>query len=109
VVPAGAVVRDSIVMHDTRLGEGTVVDRAILDKEVRVGAGAIVGHGESDVPNRACPEHLASGLILVGKGAAIPEGLRIGRNARIGAFVDEAAFTDHVPAGGVVDGRESMH
>jgi len=50
-----------------------------------------------------------SGLTLVGKGAQIPEGITIGRNARIGAFVTEVDFTGDVPSGGVVDGPESMH
>ena len=109
VVPRGAVVRSSIVMHDTRLGEGSVVDHAILDKEVQVGEGAVIGHGDRGVPNRACPEHLSTGLALVGKGAVIPDGLHIGRNTRIGAFVSADAFTDDVPSGGVVDGRESTH
>ena len=109
VVERGAVVRDSIVMHDTVVGAGAVLDRAIVDKEVRVGRGAVVGHGDDLSPNRACPEHLSSGLVVVGKRARLPEGLHVGRNARIGASVTEADFTAPVPAGGVVDGPESMH
>ncbi len=108
-VSRDAVVRDSIVMHDTYVGAGATVDRAILDKRVVVGAGAVVGKGEASVPNRACPEHLSSGLVLVGKGARLPEGLGVGRNARIGADVPAERFTGDVPAGGVVDGPESMH
>jgi glucose-1-phosphate adenylyltransferase len=108
-VPRGAVVRDSIVMHDTEIGRDAVVDRAILDKEVRVGAGAILGHGDASIANQACPEHLSSGLALVGKGARLPNGIRVGRNTRIGAFVTESSFTADVPAGGVVDGPQSMH
>ena len=38
-VDVGAVVRDSIVMFDTVIRSGAVVDRAILDKEVVVGPG----------------------------------------------------------------------
>jgi glucose-1-phosphate adenylyltransferase len=109
VVEAGAVVRESIVMHDTVVGAEAVLDRAIVDKEVRVGRGARVGDGTELTPNRACPEHLSSGLVVVGKQARIPEGLTIGRNARIGAAVAEEDFTAPVPAGGVVDGPESMH
>ena len=108
-VEPGAVVLDSIVMHDTVIGRGAVVDHAILDKEVRVGSGAVLGHGESHTPNLACPDHLSSGLLVVGKGARLPKGVRVGRNARIGAFVTERDFTDDVPAGGVVDGPQSMH
>jgi len=103
------VVRDSIVMHDTIVGANATLDHAIVDKEVRVGRGARIGNGEDMAPNRACPEHLSSGLVVVGKRARLPEGLSVGRNARIGASVVEEDFTAPVPAGGVVDGPESMH
>jgi glucose-1-phosphate adenylyltransferase len=108
-VAAGARVRDSIVMQDTRIEHGAALDRAIVDKEVSIGAGARLGVGDDHTPNRACPEHLSSGLLVVGKGAHLPEGLAVGRNARIGAFVPAGAFTADVPAGGVVDGPESTH
>jgi glucose-1-phosphate adenylyltransferase len=108
-VAPGAVVRDSIVMHDVLVGRGAVLDHAILDKDVRVGEGAILGHGDSGTPNRACPGHLSSGLLVVGKGALVPKGIHVGRNARIGAFVAERDYGDDVPAGGVVDGPQSMH
>jgi glucose-1-phosphate adenylyltransferase len=108
-VAEGACVRDSIVMQDTRIERGAELDRAIIDKEVSIGAGARLGTGEDRTPNRACPEHLSSGLLVVGKGAQLPEGLAVGRNARIGAFVSAAAFTADVPSGGVVDGPESTH
>ena len=68
-----------------------------------------MGAGDAMTPNRACPEHLWSGLVVVGKGADLPAGLTVGRNARIGADVRAESFTDGVPAGGVVDGPESMH
>ena len=108
-VEHGAVVRDSIVMHDTIVRREASLDRAIVDKEVLVGARAVIGHGERQIPNRACPEHLSSGLTVVGKGAELPEGITIGRNARIGASVRAADFAGDVPAGGVVDGPGSMH
>ena len=109
VVAPGAVVRDSIVMNDTLVLRGAVVDRAILDKEVVVGAGSRIGWGDEHTPNRACPDHLASGLLVVGKGARLPEGVTIGRNARIGAHVEEGDITEDVPAGGVIRGPEPEH
>jgi len=108
-VSRGALVRDSIVMHDCVIGADALLDRAILDKEARVGAGTRVGDGEARIPNRACPQHLSSGLVVVGRRAELPEGLRVGRNARIGAGVREEAIRQDVPAGGVVHGPEPEH
>lgn len=108
-VAPGAVIRDSIVMHDTVIGPGAIIEKAILDKDVVIGSGARIGFGTEMSPNRACPEHLSSGLVLVGKRARVPGGITIGRNARIGASVTEDDFTAPVPSGGVVDGPESMH
>ena len=55
-VDVGAVVRDSIVMFDSVIRSGAVVDRSILDKEVVVGPGAIVGDGPyHDRPNQQEP------------------------------------------------------
>jgi glucose-1-phosphate adenylyltransferase len=101
VVEEGAVVRDSIVMGDSWIGPQASLDKAILDKRVHVGRGAIVGHGEVTRPNRACPEHLYSGLTIVGKGARVPEGVVIGRNARIAPDLAEEDF----PGGDVPTGE----
>jgi glucose-1-phosphate adenylyltransferase len=105
----GAVVRDSIIMHDTRVGRSATIDHAIVDKGVEVAHGAVVGEGPATPANRSCPEHLSSGLTVIGKGAHLPGHIRIGRNARIGAAVTEADFSGNVPTGGVVDGPESRH
>ncbi len=83
-VDVGAVVRDSIVMFDSVIRSGAVVDRAILDKEVVVGPGAIVGDGpDFDTPNKQEPGRLNTGITVVGKRAIIPRGVRIGRNVKV--------------------------
>jgi glucose-1-phosphate adenylyltransferase len=91
-VERGAVVRDSIVMFDAVVGSGAVLDRAIVDKEARIGARARVGFGDDLRPNRDEPERLSAGITLVGKRAAVPAGVQIGRNCRIDPGVTEADF-----------------
>ena len=96
-VDVGAVVRDSIVMFDSVIRSGAVVDRSILDKEVVVGPGAIVGDGPyDDRPNRGEPNRLNTGITVVGKRAIIPRGARIGRNVKIGADVRTTDFVKRV-------------
>ncbi|HUG75527.1 MAG TPA: sugar phosphate nucleotidyltransferase [Acidimicrobiia bacterium] len=91
-VAAGAVVRESIVMFDAVVEEGATLDRAIVDKEARIGAGATVGMGDDLRPNRDEPERLYAGITLVGKRAHVPKGVEIGRNCRIDPTVGVADF-----------------
>lgn len=104
-VGAGAVVEDSIVFHDTRIRPKARVLRSIIDKEVRVGEGVSLGAGES-VPHAEHRGDLRSGLSIVGKGAEIPPGARIGANALIEIGVREADFpSTEVPSGTTVRPR----
>ncbi len=100
----GALVRDSIVLLDSEIGPGAVVDTAIVDKFVHVGAGAIVGIGEDRVtPNVDEPDHLSTGITVVAERARIPAGARIGRNCLIGPRVVESDFAGPVvPSGSSV-------
>jgi glucose-1-phosphate adenylyltransferase len=104
-VDVGAVVRDSIVMFDSVIRSGAVVDRAILDKEVVIGQGAIVGDGpDFDTPNRAEPGRLNTGITVVGKQSVVPRGTRLGRNVKVGERVRAADFgTRTVKSGGTVE------
>jgi glucose-1-phosphate adenylyltransferase len=90
-VEVGAVVRDSIVMFDTAIRAGAVVDRTILDKEVSIGPNAIIGEGADDTPNRSDPR-LNTGITLVGKRAVVPRSARVGRNVRVDEGVRAADF-----------------
>jgi glucose-1-phosphate adenylyltransferase len=91
-VAEGAVVRDSIVMFDAVIEAGARLDRAIVDKEARIGARATVGAGDDLRPNRDEPERLYAGITLVGKRAHVPTGVEIGRNCRIDPNVIPADF-----------------
>lgn len=69
-IAPGAVVRHSVVMHDTSIEERAVVEHAILDMDVTVGPQAHVGHSDRQAPTvqRQVPIHLA----VVGKGVHVP-------------------------------------
>jgi len=93
-VGAGAVVEDSIVMHDSRVAPGARLGRAIVDKRVTVGRGAIVGDAAE-----------GAGLCVVGKGSVIPAGARIGQGAVIEIGVSERDYPGRdIVAGEVVRG-----
>jgi glucose-1-phosphate adenylyltransferase len=82
-VSPGALVRESVIINDTWIGPGAVVDKSIIDANVVVGAGTHLGYGDDMTPNHEMPDRVNTGINVVGAGAQIPGGLRIGRNVVI--------------------------
>ena len=109
VVARGARVADSVVMHDTVVGTDAVVDHAIVDKGVAIGAGSTVGWGDAEKPNRLFPDHLSTGLVVVGKGARVPPKAKLGRNCIVFPWVTEEAFSGLEVPGGETVGAEGGH
>lgn len=102
-VAAGAEVRDSILLTDAEIHPGAIVDRAILDKKVIVGGGAVVGDSDDLTPNRAFPDRLNTGLTVIGKGAVVPANTRLGRNVLVYPRVTGKQYDgQNVPSGGTV-------
>lgn len=91
-IAEGAVVRDSVILNDTHIEAGAVIDRCIIDKSVVVRAGAKVGDGEDNTANSEMPEQINTGLTLVGKGCVVPAEIVIGRNVVIHPHSGEDAF-----------------
>jgi glucose-1-phosphate adenylyltransferase len=89
----GAIVRDSVILLDTEIGPGAVVDTAIVDKFVHVEARAVVGSGDDmKVPNADEPERLRTGITVVGERARIPADVRLGRNCLVEPRAEAADF-----------------
>jgi glucose-1-phosphate adenylyltransferase len=109
-VDIGAVVRDSIIMFDSVIRAGAIVDRSILDKEVSVGPNVHIGEGSDlTIANRQEPSRLNTGITVIGKRAVIPRNVRIGRNVRIAEGVRAVDFRSKViRAGGSVDRRAGV-
>jgi len=91
-VAKNAVIKHSIILSDSVIGRDSVIDYSILDKEAVVGAGSRIGFGDDFQVNHKEPEMLNTGITVVGKGAKIPEGIRIGRNCEIACSVTEDNF-----------------
>lgn len=100
VVEAGAVVRGSVLMDDCLVRRDARIERCILDKRVRVGAGAVLGAAESGRANEEQPEVLSQGITIVGKNTRIPAHQRVGTNCLVGMMVEP----DDFPARKLADG-----
>jgi glucose-1-phosphate adenylyltransferase len=78
-VAAKACIVDSVIFHDSHIGTESLVQSCIIDKQVRIGEAVQIGVGELK-PNERFPEHLATGISIIGKQAVIESGLTIGKN-----------------------------
>ena len=108
-VEEGAHVMDSIIFHDTTIAQEAVVHRSIIDKECYIGPGCWIGCGEDYTPNRDEPDYLNCGITLIGEGARLPPGLRVGRNCRIDPGVKERDFpTLSIPSGSSIEGEKVL-
>jgi len=95
-VEKGAVIKDSVIFEDSVIEQGAVVDLAICDKRVWIGAQAVIGQGgDNSQPNKEFPTHLYTGITLIGKESHLPAEVTIGRNCIIVSKRQESDFAEH--------------
>jgi len=96
-VHAGAVVRDSILMHDCIVQGGALLVRVISDRDAVFGADCVIGDNTAETKSSVDPQFRPP-LTLIGKGVQIAGGVRIpsGAEIRPGRVVanQEAANTE---------------
>jgi glucose-1-phosphate adenylyltransferase len=110
IVEEGAVVRDSILLFDTVVGAGSVIDRSIIDKEVVIGKNCKIGYGDDMTPNKQEPTRLDTGITLVGKRSRLPDNLTVGRNCKIGTDLRPEDFSNStLQSGETVEDRTFAH
>jgi glucose-1-phosphate adenylyltransferase len=90
-----------VILNDTEIEAGAVVERSIVDKKVKIESGAQLGVGDDNTPNKEMPETINTGLTLVGKGSVIPKDVEIGRNVVVHPYSAAKAFgkRKQVPSG----------
>ena len=106
-VEEGAVVRDSIIFHDTHIEAGAVIERSIIDKEVHIGQNCRIGHGDDWTPNHERPDVVSCGVTIIGKRAKVAAGVSAGRNCVIGpGVVASGADGEHIPSGATIRAQQ---
>lgn len=93
-VARGAKVHNSILIFDTTVEEGAVLDKVITDAHVRIDRGCHIGQGEDLTANRRYPELLSSGITLIGRATYVPPEVRIGRNCIVYPALEESHFPE---------------
>lgn len=81
-VGRGACIRNAVIMPNTVIGEEARLDSVIVDKEVRIDRGCVVGEGENII-NKAHPHLLDTGITVLGEKVFLPRGTRVGKNVLV--------------------------
>ena len=76
VVEEGALVRDSVVFRDTRVGAGARLDWAIVDQDCVIGAGAEVGSADTDPDD-------PDAIVLIGRRSTVGANVTLDQGARL--------------------------
>lgn len=78
----GTVIRDSIIMNQTQIGENCELYKAIVAENVAIGNNVRLGIGE-EVPNDTAPHIYNHGIVTIGEKSVIPNGVTVGKNTVI--------------------------
>ncbi len=79
-VGEGTVIRDSIIMNETRIGshcelhKAIVAENTVIEDDVRLGVG-------EEAANETDPHIYNSGIVAVGEKSFIPQGVTVGKNS----------------------------
>jgi glucose-1-phosphate adenylyltransferase len=84
-IEEGAIVKNSVILAHTTIGPHSLIDRCILDENVRVGEFSYIGYANDHLPGDR-------DITILGKGTTVPSGTAIGHNCKILPDVDPNDF-----------------
>lgn len=99
-VKAGSIVRDSILMSNTVIGENSRIEKAIIADDTKIGNDVIVGFGDEKA-NKLNDKIYNCGLVTIAEKTVIPNGVKIGKNTAISGVTQPEDY----PAG-ILDSGE---
>ena len=93
------VIRDSIIMNQTEVGEGCEINKSIISEWSVIGNNVKTGIGE-EVDNETDPHIYNTGLVCIGDKTVVPDGITIGKNVCIYGETTDADYVDkNLPSG----------
>lgn len=93
------VIRDSIIMNQTQIGDCCQLYKAVVAEEARIGNYVCLGVGE-EAENDTAPHIYNHGIVTVGERSVIPDGISVGKNSVISGVTTKADYQDSFLAGG---------
>lgn len=97
----GAVIRDSIIMRDTVIGDNVTIDKSIIAENCKIGSNVELGFGD-EKPNVLNENIYGFGLATIGEDSVIPDGVKIGKNTAISGETYIEDYQDGILPGGEV-------
>ena len=93
------VIRDSIIMNQTQIGDHCELYKAIVDEEVRIGNNVRLGIGP-EVENETAPHIYNHGIVTVGERSVIPNDITVGKNSVIFGITTSVDYEQGTLPGG---------
>ena len=98
----GSVIRDSIIMSGTVIGDNVTIIKGILGEKCQVGDRTAIGVGD-ELPNCEKPDIYTNGLTALGMSTVIPADVIIGKNAAISGQTCAADYENgRLSSGGIL-------
>jgi glucose-1-phosphate adenylyltransferase len=108
IIEDGAVVRNSVIMHDCHILKDATVDNMVSDKDVIFGQRCQIGISGENTPNQDFPKYLNTGITIIGKGAIVPDDTQIERNCVIYPKVTATHYSGSIVKSGQSVGHENL-
>ena len=87
------IIRDSIIMNHTEIGESCELNKTIVAEHVTIGNNSRFGIGE-EKENETDPHIYNHGLVCIGEKSVIPDHITVGKNACIFGETDKSDYSD---------------
>ncbi len=98
-IGAGTVVKDSIIMNQTKIGENCELYKAIVAENTVIEDDVKLGIGEA-VPNETDPHIYDHDIVTVGEKSVVPKGITIGKNSVVfGVTIAQDYENGNLPSG----------
>ncbi len=102
-IEEGCVVADSIIMKGTSIGHGSKLYKTIIAENCVIGNDCELGVGEQK-ENKQHPNIYCNGLVTLGEGTVIPDGVKVGENTVISGVTTPSDYE----GGNWLDSGESL-
>ena len=93
------IVRDSIIMNNSEIGDSCDITKAIIAEDVVIGNNVVLGTGD-EAPNETDPSIYTNGIVTIGEHTSVPNGISIGKNSVVSGKLTEKDFENNALGSG---------